>query len=169
MGEHNNWCVDQQEFLLSLTTRTTQYRYHELSRCVRQWRHLKMAKRGGSGYLCEGISATAEGSLAIDCPACPHPGLNAPSCLDEMPEEKRSVVYYYVYSVLFMLTYSWLHALFLAIDANFRLRLKNRGINDPELGSGWSYFVETTSYEKHLKQHFGEGEVTNHHLHLLSN
>lgn len=53
----------------------------------------------------------------------------------------------------------WLHALFLAIDANFRLKLKNRGIHDPELGSGWSYFVETTEYEKHLRTHFEEGEV----------
>jgi hypothetical protein len=51
-----------------------------------------MAKRGGSAHLTQGIVATAEGSLAIDCPACPHPGLNAPTCLDEMPEERRSVI-----------------------------------------------------------------------------
>jgi hypothetical protein len=50
-----------------------------------------MAKRGGSAHLTQGIVATAEGSLAIDCPACPHPGLNAPTCLDEMPEERRLV------------------------------------------------------------------------------
>jgi len=47
----------------------------------------------------------------------------------------------------------------LAIDANFRLKLKTRGINDPELGSGLAYFVETTKFRKHLKNHSHEGEV----------
>lgn len=47
----------------------------------------------------------------------------------------------------------------MAVDANFRLKLKNRGIHDPELGSGWSYFVEATRYEKHVRQFFNEGEV----------
>ena len=55
-----------------------QYRYHEISHCVRQWRHLKGIKRGGGAHQTTPISATAAGSFAIECPACPHPGRNLP-------------------------------------------------------------------------------------------
>ena len=30
---------------------------------------------------------------------------------------------------------------------------------DIELGSGWSYFVENSAYERHLKEHDKEKEV----------
>lgn len=58
----------------------------------------------------------------------------------------------------------WLHTLYLAIDANFRLKLKARNIDDPELGSGWAYFVEQTEYEKHVRKHFKEKEVRSIHV-----
>lgn len=48
--------------------------------------------------------------------------------------------------------FRWLYTYFLAVDANFRLKLKNRGINDPEIGSGWSYFVESKQFNKHVSQ-----------------
>ena len=55
---------------------------------------------------------------------------------------------------------SWLYCLFLAIDANFRLKLKSRGIKDPELGSGLAYFVDTVKFQEHLKEHTHQGEVS---------
>ena len=55
--------------------------------------------------------------------------------------------------------YRWLYCLFLAIDANFRLKLKARGIKDPELGSGLAYFVNTATLQKHLKNCAHEDEV----------
>jgi hypothetical protein len=51
------------------------------------------------------------------------------------------------------------HAQFIAVDANFRLKLKNRQINDPELGSGWSYFVENSAYTRHVAKNPHEKEV----------
>lgn len=54
----------------------------------------------------------------------------------------------------------WLHSLFLAVDANFRLKLKNRGIKDPDIGSGWSYFVESRRYIEHLSQNTNAAEVS---------
>ena len=54
----------------------------------------------------------------------------------------------------------WLFSLFLAIDANFRLKLKSRGIKDPELGSGLAYFVNTAKFEAHLKNHTNEDDVS---------
>ncbi len=42
----------------------------------------------------------------------------------------------------------------LAMDANFRLKQKERGVaDDPELGPGWAYFVEDKSYKAELEKH----------------
>ena len=46
------------------------------------------------------------------------------------------------------------------MDANFRLKLKRRGINDPEVGSGWSYFVESAAYGEHISRATVEKEVS---------
>lgn len=56
----------------------------------------------------------------------------------------------------------WLYSLFLAVDANFRLKLKNRKIKDPEIGSGWAYFVENSRYIEHISQSFEDAEVSGH-------
>lgn len=55
-----------------------QCRYHEISRCVRQWRHLKDMKRGAAGHTSTAVDDLGDGALAIECPACPHPGQNLP-------------------------------------------------------------------------------------------
>ena len=46
------------------------------------------------------------------------------------------------------------------MDANFRLKLKTRGIKDPELGDGLAYFVNTAMFEEHLKSHADENGVS---------
>ncbi|KAF9019901.1 hypothetical protein BDZ89DRAFT_1093800 [Hymenopellis radicata] len=76
-------------------------RYKVLLRCIRQWRHIKMMKRGGRGHDPSGIEGTGEGELALRCPACPHPGINLP---DNWRDEH---------------TKRFLYRLFIAIDANF--------------------------------------------------
>jgi hypothetical protein len=50
--------------------------------------------------------------------------------------------------------------LILAMDANFRLRLKARGIMDSELGSGWAYFVEESEYAAHIKKNMEDKDVS---------
>ena len=50
--------------------------------------------------------------------------------------------------------------MFLAIDANFRLKLKSRNIRDPELAPGSLYFVDVVKFQEHLKNHVDEGEVS---------
>ena len=52
-----------------------------------------------------------------------------------------------------LLSVSWLYGLNLAIDANFRLKLKERGVEDPEFGPGWAYFVEERSYQAEILKH----------------
>lgn len=53
----------------------------------------------------------------------------------------------------------WIYAQFIAVDANFKLKSKNRRINDPELGSGWSYFVENKAYTRHVAKSPDDQEV----------
>ena len=47
----------------------------------------------------------------------------------------------------------FLYTLFIAVDANFKLKSKDRGINDIELSAGGGCFVETEPYEKHLEEY----------------
>lgn len=56
-------------------------------------------------------------------------------------------------------SFRWIYAQFIALDANFKLKLKNRQIHDPELGSGWSYFVENSAYVHHVASNPNEREV----------
>ncbi|KAF8233704.1 hypothetical protein L208DRAFT_1111740, partial [Tricholoma matsutake] len=53
---------------------------------------------------------------------------------------------------------SWLHALFLGIDANFQLKCKDvlRDKADPDLNQGCAYFVEETEYKEYLEVHKGD-------------
>ena len=139
-----------------------------MSWCVRQWRHLKDIKRGGAGHTSTAVDDLGDGALAIECPACPHPGRNLPP---EWENESRDKVYalFYILTPQHSMTihHRWLYSLFIAIDANFRLKLKTRGINDPELGSGLAYFVNAPKFEAHLKSHVEEEEVSLSNLVLL--
>jgi hypothetical protein len=46
---------------------------------VREWRNIKMLKRGGKGYDSGGIDGTAPGELLVKCRCCPHPEYNLPA------------------------------------------------------------------------------------------
>ena len=54
---------------------------------------------------------------------------------------------------------------FLAVDANFHMKLKNCGIDDPEIGSGWSYFVEKLKYSEHVSRKTVKREVSSFQPH----
>jgi len=68
-------------FLFLFLTNTefvTQHRYPEFHRVFRIWRNLSMLKRAGRGQDPAGANGTAQGELAVECPACPNPGRNIP-------------------------------------------------------------------------------------------
>ena len=50
-----------------------------------------------------------------------------------------------------------MYAQFIAINANFRFKLKNRGVNDPELGFRRSYFVENLAYPSRQRKYTRRG------------
>lgn len=139
-----------------------QYRYHEISRCVRQWRHIKDLKRGGAGHPSASSKGLCDGDLAIECPACPHPGRNLPPGWEDAPDDKKRVYVYpsLSYPQLMVISCRWLYGLFIAMDANFRLKLKARGVADPELGSGLAYFVNAKKLVAHLKTPVTEDNVS---------
>ncbi|KAH8113739.1 hypothetical protein DFH11DRAFT_1509928, partial [Phellopilus nigrolimitatus] len=115
-------------------------RYDEFLRTTRCYRHLMLAKRAGRAHDPGGIAQTKQGDLALDCPSCPHPGKNLSDGW-EMSDQ--------------LFPCRWLYTLVLAIDANFRLKSKDRGVaDDPELGPGWAYLVEPVMYSEQLRQQF---------------
>jgi hypothetical protein len=57
--------------------------------------------------------------------------------------------------------YSFLYTLFLAMDANFKLKGKDRGITDLETTPGWSYCVNEHKYQQYLINFADEEEVSN--------
>ncbi|THU84668.1 hypothetical protein K435DRAFT_687085 [Dendrothele bispora CBS 962.96] len=120
-------------------------RYRVLLRVIFQWRHLKMLKRAGRCHAQSGIDGTARGECAMDCPACPQPEKNLPDNWKEAGPE-----------------FAFLYTLFIAIDANFRLR--NRVVSNehrsPILGDGFAYIVPSSPYKEHIKQHVDQEDMS---------
>ncbi|KAL1937896.1 hypothetical protein VTO73DRAFT_12789 [Trametes versicolor] len=114
------------------------HRYKQFCHTLRLWRHLRQLKRGGRGHDPAGASATAPGSLAVVCPACPHPEKNLPPNWDLTPPEKL-----------------WLYTLYLMMDANFRCRCKDRSLDDVSLAPGWSYYVDQKKFQDYLQNDCG--------------
>lgn len=110
---------------------------------MRQFRHLRMLKRAGLGVTSEPLESTALGGYAVDCPACPHPGINLPAGWENEPMDT-----------------AWVYGLNLTIDANFRLKNKDRQLDyDLPLGDGWGHWVPETPYRAHLQANVDEPEV----------
>ena len=42
--------------------------------------------------------------------------------------------------------------LFLGVDTCFKLKLKDRGFNDPDLGTGLAYMVNEAAYQMYLNE-----------------
>ena len=63
-------------FLQILKRLPQQYRYNELTLVLRIWVHLRQVRRGGGTHTSGVFGTLAPGSLAVECPACPHPGKN---------------------------------------------------------------------------------------------
>jgi hypothetical protein len=53
----------------------------------------------------------------------------------------------------------WLYTLFLAMDANYRCGLKDKGLQDIWLAPGWAYFVEQQCYMSHISNYLDQQEV----------
>ncbi|KAJ3734621.1 hypothetical protein DFJ43DRAFT_1130773 [Lentinula guzmanii] len=111
-------------------------RYKAFSRMMKEWRHLKMAKRAGRGNnSTRTLAETQAGEMGIPCVACPRPGINLPDNWKEVPASK-----------------SYLYWIYFALDACFRLKqhLVSSEKMDPDLDVGGSYFTEDASFRQYL-------------------
>jgi hypothetical protein len=54
----------------------------------------------------------------------------------------------------------FLYTLYLAIDANFKLKGKDRGLDDVELAPGWGAFVEEAAYQAFIGPYVAQPEVS---------
>ncbi|KAF8171199.1 hypothetical protein K438DRAFT_1613174, partial [Mycena galopus ATCC 62051] len=123
-------------------------RYTEFRCMARQWRHLQMLKWAGRGHAADGITGTKAGECVLLCPACPQPGKNLPAdgSWKSVPPER-----------------CFLYALFLALDANFRMKRKDISseTDNPSLGDGVAFFAQVDEYMAHVEQHWDiEQEVS---------
>ncbi len=52
----------------------------------------------------------------------------------------------------------FIYALFLAIDANFRLKRKDVSseVKDPDLADGWAFYCGVQAYMTHVKKHWND-------------
>ncbi|KII83049.1 hypothetical protein PLICRDRAFT_119895 [Plicaturopsis crispa FD-325 SS-3] len=113
---------------------------------IREWRHVKGAKRAGRGHDPSGIAGTRKGELATLCCACPLPNINLPEDWSRAPPSK-----------------AYLYRLILGHDANFRLanRMRSTEQADPSLCPGGAYFVDTGPYAAFLKNYTHDKEISN--------
>ncbi|PPR06471.1 hypothetical protein CVT24_002571 [Panaeolus cyanescens] len=119
----------------------TVYRYQELQRAFRLWRNLTGLKRSGRALIMDGIRETPPGGTTVECGACPHPGRNLPEGWEKAGQ------------LLFLYT------LFIAVDANFKLKCKGRNIADIELLGNTGVYVDESSYQSHIEGYKEEPEV----------
>ncbi|KAF8991711.1 hypothetical protein BDQ17DRAFT_1392943 [Cyathus striatus] len=143
-------CLDYSH-KLSLQSKITAYdfyhlgphfnRYNEFQYVFRIWHNLHVLKRRGQGHDPAGPDATSPGELTVECPACPHPQCNLPA-----DWQLRGA-------------YMFLYILYIAVDANFKLKMKNCGINDVELSPGWGTYVNEKDYQSHLSNYIDEPEI----------
>ncbi|KAG2338577.1 hypothetical protein BDR05DRAFT_1004149 [Suillus weaverae] len=117
--------------------------YDAFMRMVHKWWHLTMLKCSGHGHDPNGIDGTSQGECMVLCLACPQPGKNLPDGWQTVTKAKQ-----------------WLYAVFLAINANFRLKRCNVSSDqtDPSLLKGWAYFVEENDYKAFLAEHLADAQ-----------
>lgn len=111
---------------------------------VREWRDLQKLMRGGRGHASGGVSKTGPGELAVQCRACPHPGINIPEGHEQTPPHLR-----------------YLYWQTIAVDCNFRLKNRYRPSNalDVRLSPGWAYVVDHVPYLEHVRRFATQEEV----------
>ncbi|KAE9394197.1 hypothetical protein BT96DRAFT_958865 [Gymnopus androsaceus JB14] len=106
------------------------------------WRY--RALQCGRGHDPSGVAGTADGELVVQCPSCPHPGINLP---EGWQNDKKNAD---------------LYALRVAMDANFRLKeqLVSSHSRDPGLNDGKGYFVQREPYEKYILSLASEDDIS---------
>ncbi|KAK0488218.1 hypothetical protein EDD18DRAFT_1335263 [Armillaria luteobubalina] len=102
---------------------------------VHEWSFIRLLKRAGVGNDPGRWKDAKPGSCAVECLACPCPGVNIPEQID--PDSPTA----------------WENTLYVGMDANFCLERFNVSSEekDPGLSKGLAHFVDTQTFCRHLK------------------
>ncbi|KAK0500749.1 hypothetical protein EDD18DRAFT_1279950 [Armillaria luteobubalina] len=102
---------------------------------VCEWSFIRLLKRAGVGNDPGRWKDAKPGSCAMECLACPRPGVNILEQID--PDSPTA----------------WENTLYVGMDANFHLERFNISSEekDPGLSKGLAYFVDTQTFRRHLK------------------
>ena len=113
------------------------------------WVYFRHVRHGGGAHITGRVNGLTASSLTINHPACPQPSKNL-----VMGSMERLHIRYlqYVPYLTNHLPFSWINTLYLSLDANFKLKQKNHGFNDPLLGNGHSYMIADDALKKYLAE-----------------
>ncbi|KAK0237349.1 hypothetical protein EDD85DRAFT_791018 [Armillaria nabsnona] len=125
--EHITAALEQFQMLTFMGKISAYKYYHSLAHLtdntVCKWSFIHLLKRAGIGNNHSGWKAAKPGSCAVECLACPQPGINIPEHVD--PDGPNA----------------WEDTLFKILSED----------KDPGLSKGLAYFVDTETFHKHLK------------------
>ena len=126
------------------------YRYNKLTVVFHLWVYLRRICCGGGAHIAGRVNGLAPGSLTIDCPACPQPGKNLVT--DSTTRLLSLLSSMHASRPANHPPFSWINTLYLSLDANFKLKQKDRGFSDPPLANGLSYMIANSTLKKHLAE-----------------
>ena len=64
-----------------------------------------------------------------------------------------------MFETVYDLGIRFLYILYVSVDANFKLKGKERGLEDIELMPGWGTFVKESEYQEYITNYEDEPEV----------
>ncbi|KAJ7170335.1 hypothetical protein C8R43DRAFT_875840, partial [Mycena crocata] len=104
-----------------------QNHYQEFLRMTGKWCHIQLLKRVAHGHNPGGIAATT-----LLCPACPQLGAQ----VGRSSGRERVSLQAHSWKFMTLMSSRFLHALFLTMDVNFRLKHKNILMEEKDPGLG---------------------------------
>ncbi|KAK0488128.1 hypothetical protein EDD18DRAFT_1110504 [Armillaria luteobubalina] len=119
-------------------TKTPLDNYSTFVQIVCEWSFIRQLKRAGIGNDPGGWKNAKPASCAVECLACPQPGINIPKVINPNDPD------------------AWLYTLYLGMDGNFRLERFDVSSKDkdPGLGGGLAYScVATTKPQRVIIEH----------------
>jgi hypothetical protein len=92
------------------------------------------------------------GGLAVQCPACPHSGINLPENWEQVDVSLKLIFNVSISICNLCWQIRFLYALFLTLDTNFHLKncLQSSEAGDPGFHMGLAYFVPNGPHNAHI-------------------
>lgn len=131
-----------------------QSQLQEFIHCTHEWRTVCLYKRHGHGLIPGRCKNLSMGDLAVDCVACPYPGVNLPSEYEVHPSKWFVHLLSSLSAICNMASLfpSFIYKLFTAQDANMKCTRLNASSEqrDPGFNIGCAYFINQPDFMDHI-------------------